>query len=204
MDFTLDVERGALGSILWPDADLTRGEKVVRLRPLSSDELSRRVTEALRQHSGRWALLPGWVFWRALRRIFHHGDTPDEAYRWARRLMTERPGSGPEVGPCLVWVDPPPDRHAWIPNPETLSRLRSEPGRWALVHVLTRRAGIEAASRVRRGKVAYWLDPAEWEAKAGRLDGKDRGGLWLRFERRRQAADVDVDRRQAEALNRAS
>ena len=196
----LDLEPGLFGSLLWPEG-LVSSEKVARLRRLTPENRLLLVEGALREAAGRWGELPGWVLWPAVRRVLHDGDTPSEAYRWALRQMSEadarrrvRTPVDP-VGPCFVWGSPPPMRLGWIPDTPVLEELRSHPGRWALVHVLSKRRAIEAASKVRTGKVSFWLPPGEWEASGAILEGRAHSGLWLRYNRRRGDADVQVERR---------
>lgn len=210
---SLDVKRGCLGpvlgrgpesSLLWPDG-LGHAEKVDRLGHLTGPNLALLVTVSLREAAGRWGELPGWVFWPAIRRIFRDGDTPDEAYTWARRRMSEvaerraaREQADVKTGPCLVWCDPPSSMPKWIPPTEALGEIRSRPGRWALVYRTDRRVAIEAASKVRTGKLKFWLPPEEWDSKAAAIE-RQTFGIWLKLERRRTEVAVEVDRRQAAA-----
>lgn len=200
----LDVEAGALGPLLWPHVALPAATKVKQLAALTPAMRLALVEDALRDAAGKWGELPGWAFWPAVRRILHDGDLPSEAYRWAVQRVAEvearrRAQAGPApapTGPCLVWCPPPPDRQAYIPAAAVQAELRGRPGQWALVFVGSKRRGIEAASRIRLGKEAHWLAPDEWEADSAWVDEeRTRSGLWLRYERRREAVAVDTDRR---------
>lgn len=162
----------------------------------------------LRRRGGRWAYLPNWVFWPAVRLIVHRGDTFDEAWAWARaRMVSAAANAGAPsdavVGPCLLWEPIPRAvrRPAWVPAPPTLGELRAKPGVPARVYTWNegKNAAKNAANRLRLGQVDE-LPPGEWVATPRVLGNADLAGpvvtaLWLTFDRRRKDVPVETDRR---------
>lgn len=100
----------AADGVLW-SVPLASDEKVELCKRMGEPALAAHCTAVLTARAGRWALLPGWVFWQAARRVWN-GWTPDEAYAAAVRLLVAA-GRGPVLVPDLRRPEPPPPQRLY-------------------------------------------------------------------------------------------
>lgn len=99
------------------------------------------------------------------------------------------------LGPCLLWGDPPPKgtKREWVPPKRTRAELMAKPGERARVFTwASKTAATSAADAIRKDRVPE-LPPSQWVALSRAMG--ERSALWLTYDRRRQAVDVETDRR---------